>query len=99
MGMEVAGKGTGRKKSLFPRRPSRPRGWVAGPPLQLTGAENAPGTGRRAPGTGHRGAAQSLHARLRALPTCPPPRPATETHSPQELDLVLAAFSPFGHGS
>lgn len=31
------------------------------------------------------------------LPTCPPPGPAAETHSPQELNLVLAAVSPFGH--
>lgn len=93
MGMEVGGKGTGRRKSLFPRSPSRPRGWVAGPPLQPTGAENVPGTGHQAP----RRIPSTPGSAL--LPTCPPPRPATETHSPQELDLVLAAFSPFGHGS
>lgn len=37
-------------------------------------------------------------ARSALLPACPSPRPAADTHSPQELDLVLASFSPFGHG-
>lgn len=77
MGMEVAGKGTGRRKSLFPRRTSRPRGWLAGPPLQPTGAENAPGTGHRAP-------------RRSAAPPRPAPRsspPARHLAPPRRLTV------------
>lgn len=64
---------------------------MADPPLQPASAENAPHT------KAQRSAAPPRHAAL--LPTCPPPRPAAETHSPQKLDLILASFSRFGHGS
>ena len=63
MGMAVREKGTVRR-SPFPHGLSRPRGWVAGPPLQPMGSENAQGIR-------HRRAAQLLLIRLRAPPNLP----------------------------
>lgn len=68
--MAAGGKGAGRRRSPIPRSPSRPRGWVAGPPLQPAGAENAPGTEHPAP---RRSAAPPR--RLRAPPRAPPASP------------------------
>lgn len=63
MGIAVGEKGTV-MWSPFPHSPWRPRGWVAGPPLQPMGSE-------KAQGIPHRGAAQPLLTQLRSPPHLP----------------------------
>lgn len=79
------------KKGPLPTQPlAAPRrgGWSASAACEC--GESAP----------HRGAAQPLLAAPRSSPPARRlARPAAETHSPQELDLILASFSRFGHGS
>lgn len=101
MGVWGGGDVRGRRDRL--EKVSLPTQPLAAPRVGGWSASAAGGCGERA---GHRHPAAGT--RRSAAPPRPAPRsspparrlaPAAETHSPQELDLVLASFSPFGHDS